>query len=280
MLSFFDPNLDFLKLFPGAEYRRVSLSPCHPPAGRDAAHDIELRRFALDADSLEALVREFAGRTAFALAAPPCPGLVLAGARWWAAKAEEDPHFQRREADGIVRLHGALRSLGCAFAILVPATGRLQALWRRPQFAFDPCDYGGYLPRDDGHPYHPAVFPPRDAYKKLTAAYTSVGLEAPPPRPVKPIFKELKRTSGGTRMATPTLCSNYGTTSVRSCLPRGFLRAISKRVLRPASLPLRDGGSAPSRLGTRVAEHPDGLRVLCCPPSACVRVRVSVRWSP
>lgn len=275
VLGFFDNNLDFLKLWARRGYRCFSFGPTHPPFGRDEAHGIELRHFRLDADNdLDALVSEFAGDVAFALAAPPCPGLVLAGARWWAAKADEDPHFQRREADAIARLHSALTGLRCAYTMLVPATGRLQMLWKKPQFTFDPCDYGGYLGSGDSHPHYPAVFPPRDAYRKLTAVYTNVGLEAPAPRPVQPVYKELKRASGGTRLATPTTCAHFGTTSVRSCLPRGFLHAITKkyaRGTRAASV------SVCAFVEARKVER--GVRVRCRNRRGFKRVRVSVEWS-
>ncbi|WP_276387758.1 hypothetical protein [Escherichia coli] len=44
--------------------------------------------------------------------------------------------------------------------------GALSTLWRKPDFIFNPCAYGGYLPEDDNHPAFPDVYPPRDAYTK------------------------------------------------------------------------------------------------------------------
>lgn len=107
----------------------------------------------------------------FAFAFPPCTDLASSGARHFASK-------------GLPRLISAL-SLVERCRMLLEATGapwcienpigRLSTCWRRPDYLFNPCDFGAYLS------------PPGDAYTKRTCLWVGGGFRMPTPRPVEPI---------------------------------------------------------------------------------------------
>ena len=102
---------------------------------------------------------------------PPCTDLASSGARWWKGKAESNPDFQVEAAGHAKRCALVGDALGCSYYVENPI-GALTRLWRKPDYKFDPCDYGGYLPEDDMHPRWPDVIPPRDGYRKKTCLWT------------------------------------------------------------------------------------------------------------
>ena len=90
---------------------------------------------------------------------PPCTDLASSGARHWARKREADPLFQYKAMQLFNFVAAVGYSLGARWAIENPV-GYPSNDWGKPDFTFDPCDYGGYLPEDDVHPTHPRYFPP------------------------------------------------------------------------------------------------------------------------
>lgn len=76
--------------------------------------------------------------------------------------------------------------------------------WRKPDYTFNPCDYGGYLT------------PPDDAYTKRTCLWTGNGFAMPKPKPVKPVE--------GSRMHS--LGPSTDRAALRSITPQGFARAV------------------------------------------------------
>lgn len=129
---------------------------------------------------------------------PPCTHLAASGARWWAGK-------------GLAPLIGALSLVErcrevaerfcCPWMIENPV-GRLSTCWRKPDHAFDPCDFGGYLD------------PPGDAYTKRTCLWVGGGFVMPPPRRVEPVE--------GSRMHR--MSSTWA--DERAVTPAGFARAV------------------------------------------------------
>ena len=97
--------------------------------------------------------------------------------------------------------------------------GVMSSIWRKPDFIFNRCDYGGYLPEDDTHPAYPDVYPGRDAYNKGTCIWRGEGFREPVRRPVKPLHK-----------ANPGWAKCGGksvrTKNIRSATPRGFSQAV------------------------------------------------------
>lgn len=139
------------------------------------------------------------GEYAFVAAFPPCTHLAGSGARWWkgkgfAALAEGAALFARAEM--------LAEWAGYPYLLENPV-GRLSAV-HKPDYIFDPCDYGGYL--DGGG----------DAYTKRTCLWTGGGFVMPEVRRVEPVE--------GSRMHR--LPPSADRTKLRSVTPAGFARAV------------------------------------------------------
>jgi hypothetical protein len=80
----------------------------------------------------------------------------------------------------------------------------VSSYWRKPDFTFDPCDYGGYL------------IPPGDAYTKKTCLWTGNGFVMPKPKAVKAIE--------GSRMHRLPPSKNRA--APRSVTPKAFAQAV------------------------------------------------------
>lgn len=170
-------------------------------------------------------VKEFsASPPIFIVGFPPCTDLSSAGAAHFEQKRKANPYFQIQAANKAIAIEKLAEYFGCKYMIENPV-GVLSTLWRPPNYMFDPCDYGGYLPEDDVHPAYPNIIPPRDAYTKLTCIWSGGGFKMPVPKPVKPIFIER-----GGKKYSPQFVYAGGksdrTKSIRSSSPRGFMRAV------------------------------------------------------
>lgn len=155
----------------------------------------------------------------FVFGFPECTHLTVAGARHFAAKASVNPEFQN-EAVNLAKLIPAVaKAAGCKTWALENPVGVMSSIWRKPDFIFNPCDYGGYLPEDDTHPAYPDVYPGRDAYNKGTCIWRGEGFQEPVRRPVQPLHK-----------ANPGWAKCGGksvrTKNIRSATPRGFSQAV------------------------------------------------------
>lgn len=73
------------------------------------------------------------------LAAPPCTAFAVSGARWWAAKGESALIDGLAVADACLRLVALCHPKWWA---LENPVGRLSRFYGKPQFTFDPCDFG------------------------------------------------------------------------------------------------------------------------------------------
>ncbi|OIX95912.1 Dcm methylase [Serratia fonticola] len=149
---------------------------------------------------------------------PECTNLTVAGARYFETKRAENPLFQIEAAElaDLVRIVGLVT--GAAWAFENPV-GVLSSMYRKPDFAFNPCDYAGYLPENDSHPLYPDIYPARDRYNKTTHIWCGGGFVRPESRREEPEFK----ANPGWR-----LCGGKSTRTknIRSATPRGFARAV------------------------------------------------------
>jgi hypothetical protein len=91
---------------------------------------------------------------------------------------------------------------------------------------FQPCDFGGYLPEDDGGNPYPDIIPARDAYTKKTCLWTGNGFVMPAKRPVEP---EKFTGKNGLNFSGPAWKlggKSLRTKNIRSATPRGFAKAV------------------------------------------------------
>ena len=95
----------------------------------------------------------------------------------------------------------------------------ISTMWRKPDYKFDPFEYGGYLPEDDNHPIYPEHIKPRDAYPKKTCIWSGNGFIMPEKIKVNvaPGFSDQHKRLGGKSLKTK---------NIRSATPRGFATAV------------------------------------------------------
>ena len=140
--------------------------------------------------------RKFSAVFAF----PPCTHLAASGARW----------FQEKGLGALIEaltLVEACRriceSLTTCWMLENPH-GTLSTYWRKPDYTFDPCDFGGYL--DGGG----------DRYTKRTNLWCGPGFTMPPLRRVEPVEgSKMHFVAPGPERA-----------NIRSVTPEGFARAV------------------------------------------------------
>lgn len=149
---------------------------------------------------------------------PECTDLTVAGAKHFDRKREENPLFQieATELADLVRVVGLYAGAPWAFENPI---GVLSSQYRKPDFSFNPCDYGGYLPEDDCHPVYPDVYPGRDAYNKNTCIWSGNGFSEPAKKRIEP---EHKDNPGWAKCGG----KSTRTKNIRSATPRGFAQAV------------------------------------------------------
>jgi len=183
-----------------------------------------------------AVIEMYGTGVAFACASPPSRDLSVAGARHWKRKRERNPDFQR-DAVALVREIAALfDELDCPYYIANPASSQLRRLWREPNYAYQPYEYGGYLQPRDKHPLYPEQIPAQDAYSQQQGLWTGGGFRMPVGKPVDPTWKYFVAARGGggaaqRRRMSPVLYGNWNARAARATTPRGFAKALYLRLV-------------------------------------------------
>jgi hypothetical protein len=131
---------------------------------------------------------------------PPCTHVAVTGRRWFRDKGLGALVEALQLFDAALRLAEWTEA---PYLIENPVS-TVSTYWRKPDFIFDPCDYGGYLN------------PPADAYTKKTCLWTGNGFVMPPPRPVEAVE--------GSRMHWFPPSAERGCR--RSVTPAGFAQAV------------------------------------------------------
>lgn len=131
---------------------------------------------------------------------PMCKNLAVSGARWFKDKG------LRGLIDGLLLVERCreISEWSGAVWMLENPVSTISTYWRKPDFSFDPCEFGGYLE------------PAGDAYTKRTCLWTGNGFVMPERRPVEPTQGSLMH-----RMAP-----SADRDQKRSVTPAGFARAV------------------------------------------------------
>ena len=148
------------------------------------------------------------------------PILAVSGAAHFAKKRDSNPNFQD-EAMVLVKLVKLVGDgYNCPWALENPVSV-ISTKWRKPDFKFDPYEFGGYLPGDDTHPLYPEYIKPQDAYPKKTCIWHGNGFIEPEKRPVDVDdgYSDQHKKLGGRSLKTK---------NIRSATPRGFASAVFK----------------------------------------------------
>ena len=151
---------------------------------------------------------------------PECTDLAVSGAAHFKNKRGKNPFFQEEA----MQLFYLVESLGiefnCPWGLENPISVA-STLWRKPDFKFNPFEYGGYLPVNDKHPQYPDYIKPRDAYPKKTCIWHGNGFIEPVKSVVdcNPGYSDQHKKLGGKSLKTK---------NIRSATPRGFAIATFK----------------------------------------------------
>jgi len=157
---------------------------------------------------------------------PVCTDLAVSGTSRWEEKRQRDVHFQAKAMQLVheCRVIGELSGAPWMFENPVSA---ISSIYRKPDYTFNPYEYGGYLPANDNHPFYPEYFPPRDAYGKKTCLWTGGGFRMPKPKPV-PLAEDQLEGQGQSKAHNKLGGKSEKTKNIRSATPRGFAVAVYK----------------------------------------------------
>lgn len=164
VISLFDYTGNMVKPWADAGFLCYCVDLRYPAGGRK---DGNIVRVGAD-------VREWLppyGRVKILFAFPPCTHVATSGARWFKDKGLGGLIDSLESFDAALRLAEWTKA---PYMIENPVS-TVSTYWRKPDYTFNPCDYGGYLS------------PPGDAYTKRTCLWTGNGFGMPPLRPVVPV---------------------------------------------------------------------------------------------
>jgi len=133
------------------------------------------------------------GDIRFVAAFPPCTDLAVSGARWFQLKGLR---ALSKAIALFARSQEIVEAIGAPYLIENPVS-TISTYWRKPDYTFDPCDYG-------------------DPYTKKTCLWTGNGFVMPPKTPVEPVE--------GSKMHL--LPPSPERANLRSVTPQGFARAV------------------------------------------------------
>lgn len=159
--------------------------------------------------------REIVGRIAFVAAFPDCTNTSVSGAKHFLNKG---PRALSLSLDLFATSKEIGEWSGAPYMIENPVS-TFSTYCGKPNYTFDPYEYGGYLPEGDAHPIWPEYITPRDAYPKKTCLWTGGGFVMPPVKTVnvEPGYSTQFKRLGGKSLKTK---------NIRSATPRGFAEAV------------------------------------------------------
>jgi len=154
----------------------------------------------------------------FVFGFPECTDLAVSGAGHFANKRDNNPYFQDEAMMLFYIVEGLGIELKCKWGLENPISVA-STLWRKPDFKFNPYEYGGYLPEDDVNPTYPEYIKPRDAYPKKTCIWASDEFVMPGKKevPFEAGYSDQHKKLGGRSLKTK---------NIRSATPRGFAKAV------------------------------------------------------
>ena len=190
VISLFDYSTNMVKPWAEAGYRCDCLDINHP---QEPGEDGNVTKWHMDLMHSVPGYPKHPARPTIVFAFPPCNHLSVSGARWFKGKG------LRLFAEAILLVAAAAEiceSFGAPYMIENPVS-TLSTYWRKPDYTFDPCDYG-------------------DPYTKKTCLWTGNGFVMPEKNRVEP--------TDGSKMHKMGPSSDRA--RKRSETPMGFARAV------------------------------------------------------
>ncbi len=168
-------------------------------------------------DHVNEIVNIVGNNVKFVFGFPDCTDLAVSGAAHFEKKRKDNPLFQNDATRLAIMVELLGNTFDCKWGVENPVSV-LSSTWRKPDFKFDPYEYGGYLPEHDAHPQYPNYIKPRDAYPKKTCIWCGNGFTQPDKLPVnvEPGYSDQHNKLGGKSIKTK---------NIRSATPRGFAYA-------------------------------------------------------
>ncbi len=142
-------------------------------------------------------------RVVFVFGFPPCTDVAVSGARWFAAKAEADRHFQTKAALVAEQCRMIGLMAGCPGGMENPVSV-FSSIFGAPDYTFHPHHFTGYCAEDN--------------YTKATCLWTWGGFVMPEP------FKDESLGEPDNRIHAAAPGSERA--NFRSATPKGFARAV------------------------------------------------------
>lgn len=193
VISLFDYTGNMVKPWADAGYLCYCVDIMHPPGEHRDGNIVRV-----GADIREWLPPFAPVKILFAF--PPCTHVAVSGATWFKGKGLGALIDSLELFKAAVRLGEWTKA---PYMIENPVS-TVSTYWRKPDFTFDPCEYGGYLN------------PPGDAYTKRTCLWTGNGFIMPEMKWVSPVE--------GSRMNR--LPPSKDRAMLRSVTPKGFAQAV------------------------------------------------------
>jgi len=221
VLSLYDYTGAAVRPWAEAGYTCYCYDIQHPPEGRTEGRIRFVQADLHAKPTLDAIAYAFAqDDVAIVFGWPVCTDMAVSGAAWFAAKRQADPDFQEKAALHASRIADLADTIGAPYMIENPVSV-LSTLWRKPDHAFHPFEYGGYIPEAEAaHPIWPEYIAPRDAYSKKTCIWSGNGFVMPPKRPVE------CESYGSSTQHRKLGGKSQKTKNIRSATPRGFANAV------------------------------------------------------
>ena len=165
---------------------------------------------------IRALIK--ADQVVFVAGFPPCTDVAVSGAAHFETKRAKDKHFQAKAALLAEQCRMVGEMAGSPWFFENPVSV-FSSIFGKPDYQFNPFDFGGYLPEDDEHPDWPEYISARDAYPKKTCLWAGGGFELPERKSVhvEPGYSNQLTKLGGKSLRTK---------NIRSATPRGFAQAV------------------------------------------------------
>lgn len=193
VISLFDYTTNMVRPWAGAGFLCYCVDIKHAPG-----EQIEENIVRVGADIREWLPPFTPVKALFAF--PPCTDVAVSGARWFRDKGLGALVKSLELFDAALRLAEWTKA---PYMIENPVS-TVSTYWRKPDYIFDPCDYGGY---DDE---------PRDTYTKKTCLWTGNGFIMPNSKRIEPVE--------GSRMHR--LAPSIRRQELRSATPEGFAQGV------------------------------------------------------
>lgn len=154
----------------------------------------------------------------------PCTDLAIAGARHFESKAMNDAMFWAKAMELYYIAVDLAMFYDLPYFCENPMS-MISTINRKPDFKFNPCDFGKYLPKEHKHCLYSDIYPGRDAYNKTTWIWYGNGFIPPVKKPIEPVSKDYP---GWKKLGGKSERTNERTKQIRSVTPEGFSLALFK----------------------------------------------------